>query len=182
MGIGPSVSGWHRSTIRRIGCWRSFCWVSSMRLRPCRFVLLCENARTSAPLAEVVVFDFGAGGAAWISAQGSDWLIDTGAHAHDSVLLPFLRSRGLRSLDGFLVTGDAGHIGSAAELVSFCPPRQVADSALDDRSASRSRLHAELARLAFPSLFIAREIRFSLALRCVCKSSIPQGSSARRLG
>ena len=108
-----------------------------------------------APLAEVVVFDFGAGGAAWISAQGSDWLIDTGpAHAHDSVLLPFLRSRGLRSLDGFLVThGDAGHIGSAAELVSFCPPRQVADSALDDRSASRSRLHAELARLGIPKSF-----------------------------
>ena len=57
------------------------------------------------PLAEIIVFDFGAGGGSWISAQGSDWLIDSGpAYGHDSVLLPFLRSRGLRSLDGFLVT------------------------------------------------------------------------------
>lgn len=105
-----------------------------------------------APLAEVVVFDFGAGGGAWISAQGSDWLIDAGpASSHDSVLLPFLRSRGLRSLDGFLVThGDAGHIGSASELVRSCPPDRVVDSALADRSASRSRLHAELSRLGIP--------------------------------
>jgi len=105
-----------------------------------------------APLAEIVVFDFGAGGGVWISTQGSDWLIDTGpAHGHDSVLLPFLRSRGLRSLDGFLLThGDAGHIGSALELVRTCPPRRVVDSALDDRSVSRSRLHAELSRLGIP--------------------------------
>jgi competence protein ComEC len=104
------------------------------------------------PLAEVVVFDFGAGGGAWISARGRDWLIDTGpAYSHDSVLLPFLRSRGLRSLDGFLVThGDAGHIGSALELVRTCPPERVVDSPVEDRSPSRSRLHAELARLGIP--------------------------------
>ena len=104
------------------------------------------------PLAEIVVFDFGAGGAAWICAQGRDWLIDSGpAHSHDSVLLPFLRSRGLRSLDGFLLThGDAGHIGSATELLRACPPGHVVDSTLDDRSANRSRLHAELSRLGIP--------------------------------
>ena len=104
------------------------------------------------PLAEIVVFDFGAGGAAWISAQGRDWLIDSGpAHGHDSVLLPFLRSRGLHSLDGFLLThGDAGHIGSAVELLGACPPGHVVDSTLEDRSANRSRLHAELARLGIP--------------------------------
>jgi competence protein ComEC len=74
------------------------------------------------PLVEVVVFDFGAGGAAWIGARGQDWLIDSGpAASYDSVLLPFLRSRGLRTLDGFLLThGDAGHIGSAVELALRC--------------------------------------------------------------
>jgi competence protein ComEC len=104
------------------------------------------------PVAEVVVFDFGAGGAAWISAQGRDWLIDSGpTHGHDSVLLPFLHSRGLRALDGFLLThGDAGHIGSATELLRACPPEHVVDSALDDRSANRKRLHAELSRLGIP--------------------------------
>ena len=105
-----------------------------------------------APIAEIVVFDFGAGGAAWIRAQGRDWLIDSGpAQSHDSVLLPFLRSRGLDSLDGFLLThGDAGHIGSAMELLRACPPDHVVDSTLDDRSANRSRLHAELSRLGIP--------------------------------
>jgi ComEC/Rec2-related protein len=105
-----------------------------------------------APIAEIVVFDFGAGGASWICAQGRDWLIDCGpAHSHDSVLLPFLRSRGLRSLDGFLLThGDAGHIGSATELIRACRPGHVVDSTLDDRSVNRSRLHAELSRLGIP--------------------------------
>jgi competence protein ComEC len=105
-----------------------------------------------APLVEIVVFDFGAGGAAWIGAQGREWLIDCGpSYSRDSVLVPFLRSRGLRSLDGFLVThGDAGHIGSATELLQACPPRHVVDSTLEDRSANRSRLHAELIRLGIP--------------------------------
>jgi competence protein ComEC len=104
------------------------------------------------PIAEIVVFDFGAGGAAWLCAQGRDWLIDSGpAHSHDPVLLPFLRSRGLRSLDGLLLThGDAGHIGSATELIRACRPEHVVDSTLDDRSANRSRLHAELSRLGIP--------------------------------
>ncbi|HEY5704403.1 MAG TPA: ComEC/Rec2 family competence protein [Terrimicrobiaceae bacterium] len=104
------------------------------------------------PVAEIIVFDFGAGGAAWLCAQGRDWLIDSGpAHSRDSVLLPFLRSRGLGSLDGLLIThGDAGHIGSATELMRVCPPTHIVDSPLDDRSANRSRLHAELSRLGIP--------------------------------
>jgi competence protein ComEC len=104
------------------------------------------------PLVEVVVFDFGAGGAAWIGARGQDWLIDSGpAASHDSVLLPFLRSRGLRTLDGFLLThGDAGHIGSAVELLRACPPMHIVDSTLDDRSANRSRFHGQLLGLGIP--------------------------------
>ncbi|HET9522744.1 MAG TPA: ComEC/Rec2 family competence protein [Terrimicrobiaceae bacterium] len=104
------------------------------------------------PLVEVVVFDFGAGGAAWIGAQGRDWLIDSGpADSHDSVLLPFLRSRGLRTLDGFLLThGDAGHIGSATELLRACPPRHVVDSTFNDRSTNRSRFHGQLVGLGVP--------------------------------
>ena len=104
------------------------------------------------PLAEVVVFDFGAGGAAWVRAQGHHWLIDSGpAHSHDTVILPFLRSRGLRSLHGLLLThGDAGHIGSASELLRACPPERVVDSTLDDRSVQRARVHEELLRLQRP--------------------------------
>jgi len=106
----------------------------------------------STPLAEIIVFDFGSGGAAWVSTGGHSWLIDSGpAYQFDSVLLPFLRSRGLRSLDGLLIThGDAGHLGSAEELFTSCPPRQLIDSPLDDHSKLRHRLHTELARQGIP--------------------------------
>lgn len=103
-------------------------------------------------IAQVVVFDLGSGGATWIAAEGRHWLIDTGpAQSHNSVLLPFLRSMGLRSLDGVLLThGDAGHIGSAIELLQTCPPRRVVESSLSDRSAHRARFHQELVRLGLP--------------------------------
>jgi competence protein ComEC len=118
---------------------------------PCSFFYV-KVPDPPSPLAEVVVFDFGAGGAAWIGAQGRDWLIDSGpAQGHDSVLLPFLRSRGLRALDGFLLThGDAAHIGAATELLRACPPMHVVDSTLEDRSTNRSRFHGELLRLGIP--------------------------------
>ena len=64
------------------------------------------------------MFDFGAGGAHWISAQDRDWLIDTGpAQSHDSILLPFTRevalSRRLTSRDGD---------GTLARPESSCAP------------------------------------------------------------
>lgn len=106
----------------------------------------------SAPLAEIIGFDFGSGGAAWVSAGGQAWLIDSGpVYQYDSVLLPFLRSQGRRDLDGLLLThGDAGHIGAAVELFTSCPPRRIIESTVTDHSALRRRLHAELARLNLP--------------------------------
>ncbi len=111
-----------------------------------------RSPQASDPLAEIIIFDFGAGGAAWVSAGESSWLIDSGpAYQFDPVILPFLRSRGLRSLDGLLIThGDAGHMGSAVELFASCPPRHLIDSTLDDRSQLRQRLHTELARQGIP--------------------------------
>lgn len=105
-----------------------------------------------APLAEVVVFDFGAGGAAWLSAGGRGWLLDCGSlFHHDGTLLPFLRAQGRRSLDGLLLThGDAAHISAAAELFSACPPRQVVDSMQNDLSSHRHRFQTLLAERNFP--------------------------------
>lgn len=100
------------------------------------------------PAAEIVVFDFGAGGATWINAAGRSWLLDCGPQRrHDSVLLPFLRAQGLRSLDGLILThGDSTHIGAAPDLFSSCPPGTVIDSVLNDRSSNRDRVHRELAQ------------------------------------
>ena len=104
------------------------------------------------PAAEVVVFDFGAGGATWISVEGQAWLIDSGpVFHHDSTLLPFLRSQGRRTLDGIVIThGDAGHISAATELLASCPPRMVVDSMQDDRSPHRHRLQTLLAERGAP--------------------------------
>jgi len=106
----------------------------------------------SAPIAEITVFDFGSGGAAWVSTAGQSWLLDSGpAYQHDSLLLPFLRSQGRRNLDGLLIThGDAGHIGAAVALLAACPPHRIMDSTLNDRSSVRHRLHKELVRLNLP--------------------------------
>lgn len=89
------------------------------------------RAPESAPsLAEIVVFDFGTGAATWVGSGGSDWLIDTGpSHTHDGILLPFLRSKGLRQLDGILLTQDkAQHAGAVADLIISCPPRLLLDA------------------------------------------------------
>ncbi len=105
-----------------------------------------------APVAEIVVFDFGAGGAAWLGAGGRGWLLDCGPFFHhDSTLLPFLRSKGRRSLDGLLLShGDAGHISAAPELLESCPPRMVVDSVQDDLSPHRRRFQDLLARRNVP--------------------------------
>jgi competence protein ComEC len=104
------------------------------------------------PEAEVVVFDFGAGGAAWLSAGGRGWLLDCGPlFHHDATLLPFLRSQGRRSLDGLLLThGDAAHISAAPELLAACPPRMVVDSMQNDLSSHRQRFQDLLAERNFP--------------------------------
>lgn len=108
--------------------------------------------RQPAPLAEVVVFDFGSGGANWVSVQGRGWLLDPGPLAQfDSTLLPFLRSQGRREIDGLLLThGDARHISAAPELFVSCPPRMVVDAMQNDLSPHRRRFHELLAARRFP--------------------------------
>ncbi len=108
--------------------------------------------RHPAPLAEAVIFDFGAGGANWVSVDGRGWLLDSGpVSQYDSTLFPFLRSQGRRSLNGLLLThGDAGHISAAPELLASCPPRMVVDSMQNDLSPHRRRFHALLAEWNFP--------------------------------
>ncbi|CAN5596805.1 hypothetical protein BH09VER1_BH09VER1_19970 [soil metagenome] len=108
------------------------------------------------PVAEIIVFDFGTGGGAFIRCEGKSWLIDCGpAHYHDHMLLPFLRSQGLSSLDGLLLThGDSGHIGATTALLDSCRPFRIIDSTLDDRSKIRTQLREELAKRQIPkSLF-----------------------------
>jgi len=119
------------------------------------------------PLAEIVVFDFGTGSATWISSEGHQWLIDCGpAFRHDSVLLPFLRSQGLRKLDGLILShGDSGHIGATLALLASSPPGAVYDSALDDRSTVRKKIHEEMAHGRIPAWMVLAGAEIPLSPR-----------------
>lgn len=108
--------------------------------------------RSPSPEAEVVVFDFGPGGANWLAVDGRGWLLDSGPLSQfGTTTLPFLRSQGRREIDGLLLThGDARHISAAAELFASCPPQRVVDSVQDDLSSHRRRFQSFLAGKNFP--------------------------------
>lgn len=119
-----------------------------------------------APLT-VTVFDFGAGGGAAIESGGKVWLLDCGSRWHlDSVITPWLHSRGKSAPDGLLLThGDARHLGAALDLIERDPPGVIVDSVLDDRSTRRGEIHRRLRELGIPkSLYRAGDqVRISKA-------------------
>lgn len=103
----------------------------------------------AAPLCEVEVLDLPGGGATHLQINSGgrrDWLLDCGsAFAFHSTVTPYLRSRGVNTLDGLLLThGDAQHLGGALELWKAFAPAEVVDSPLRDRSPTRRTLHNAL--------------------------------------
>lgn len=102
--------------------------------------------------AAITVFDFGAGGAVAIESGGRIWMLDSGpGWAGDSVIKPWLCSRGRDAPDGLILThGDARHIGGAAALAGSRTPPLVVDSVLNDRSPVRGKLHRRLQELGIP--------------------------------
>lgn len=92
----------------------------------------------------VVVFDAGAGGAASIQAGGKTWLIDCGPqYFTDSVIVPYLRSQGIRQLNGLIIThGDANHMGGAENLILATRPATILDSGISQQSPTRKKLLA----------------------------------------
>jgi len=98
------------------------------------------------PPERIVIFDAGAGGAASIQSRGRTWLIDCGPqYFTDSVVVPYLRSQGVRRLDGLIVThGDANHIGGAGNLILATQPKTLLDSGTTQQSPTRKTLLASL--------------------------------------
>jgi competence protein ComEC len=95
-----------------------------------------ETPRLSNPPCEMTVLDLNGGGAMHVRAAGSDWLIDTGnGFEYDSVVRPFLRMRGINSLDGLVLTqGNAKHIGAASQAWDDFQPDRILDSPLRESS------------------------------------------------
>jgi len=102
--------------------------------------------------ATITVFDFGEGGAAAVETGGRLWMIDCGsAWQFESVVAPWLHGRGKRGPDGLVLThGDARHIGGAHDLIASHRPEIIVESALNDRSPHRGRLHKELELMGIP--------------------------------
>jgi competence protein ComEC len=93
--------------------------------------------RPSGAALELNSLDLRAGAAVHLRAANRDWLFDAGAaRDYDRVLREYLRSRGIDRLDGLVLThGDAGHIGGAAAATLDFRPRQLIDTAAEDRSS-----------------------------------------------
>ena len=91
----------------------------------------------SGAILEINALDLRSGAALHLRDAHSDWLIDAGpARDCDRVLLPYLRTRGVNRLDGFVVTHvDPAHLGGAGSIVGDFRPRQLIDTAAADRSS-----------------------------------------------
>jgi ComEC/Rec2-related protein len=91
----------------------------------------------SGAILEINALDLRSGAALHLRAADSEWLIDSGPiRDYDRVLLPYLRTRGVNRLDGFVLThGDSAHLGGAGNIVGDFRPRQLIDTAAPERSA-----------------------------------------------
>lgn len=112
----------------------------------------------SPPACEITVLDVGPGAASFLRTPRTDWLIDCGhGFEYQRAVLPFLRSRGVNSIDGLLLThGDVQHIGGASLALADLAPRMLVDSPLKDRSSTRRKLHADLALAQKPKSIYER--------------------------
>ncbi|PZR76040.1 MAG: hypothetical protein DLM73_03680 [Chthoniobacterales bacterium] len=96
---------------------------------------------------EINVLDLRSGAAVHVRTGNGDWLFDAGpARDYDRVLRTYLRARGVKRLQGLVLThGDAAHIGGAEGVVLDFRPRQLIDSRAPDRSPVHRHLIAMLA-------------------------------------
>ena len=120
------------------------------------------------PLCEVEVLDLSGSGAIHLrinDAGRRDWLLDCGsASAFTSAVTPYLRSRGVDTLDGLLLThGDAQHLGGALEALKTFSPTEVVESPLRDRSPTRRALHTALEAAAQGKSLVTRGDTLTLA-------------------
>jgi competence protein ComEC len=96
---------------------------------------------------QLTVLDVGQGSAAIIQTQNHVAVFDAGAKFSDkldvgsSVVLPYLRSQGIQSLDYLIIShGDADHIGGAQVILDTLPETGVIGQDIEKLIASNKRL------------------------------------------
>jgi ComEC/Rec2-related protein len=92
----------------------------------------------------ITVLDLNPGQSIVIETQGACWLVDCGSsYTYFRTVRPYLQSRGINRLDGFIMTyGAAGSIGAAQEVIGDYNPRKIIESALKNRSVARRSVDA----------------------------------------
>jgi len=109
------------------------------------------GSRQTAPTS-LTVFDFGSGGAIGIQSGGRLWLVDCGSRWNfENILTPWMRGTGHWKPDTLLLThGDAGHIGGLGAMLDADSLPRIIDSAHEDRSPVRRRLHEAMEAANLP--------------------------------
>jgi competence protein ComEC len=129
-GMVHSTAAYHLVLRRKEG-WkpaRIFCVIvlPALCLLP---LLLRATGKTPAPEAPVTITSLyaGNGTAVHIAFQNRHWLIDTGrTRDGERVLLPYLRSKGIRHIEGIIITsGDKHHCGGLGTMISGFDVKQI---------------------------------------------------------
>jgi ComEC/Rec2-related protein len=127
------------------------------------------------PECRLTVLDLGPGQAIVIESRGSVWLVDCGdSSAYFRIVRPFLQSRGVNRLDGFILThGAAPSIGAAQDVIDDFGPREIFESSLTDRSSIRRALHAALEKAGQPKTILESGDQFQLSPSATCAVLFP---------
>jgi competence protein ComEC len=107
-------------------------WLGAFTWLP---LLLAQPDAPAPGTVRLVAFDVGQGMAVLVETAGHRLLYDTGpsyggdANAGSRVIVPYLRSRGVKGLDGVIVShGDADHAGGAAAVLANVETRWLLSS------------------------------------------------------
>ena len=132
---------------------------------------------SSAPRPEcrLTVLDLGPGQAVVIENQGAVWLIDCGnTTGYYRIVRPFLESRGVNRLDGFIVThGAAPSMGAAQDVIDDFAPREIVESTLTDRSSTRRAFQAALDQAGRPKTLVESGDQLQIGPTATCTVDYP---------
>lgn len=141
-----------------------------------------STSSAAKPECRVTVLDMEPGQAIIIQSQGRVWLIDCGdSSTYSRVVRPFLQFQGVNRLDGLILThGAAPSIGAAQQVIDDFVPREIMESSLADRSATRRALQAALEKSGRPKTLLETGDQLQLGPAVTCSVLFPPAGFAAR--
>ncbi len=136
------------------------------------FVSISSSPR---PECRLTILDLGPGQAIVIESLGAVWLVDCGnSSTYYRIVKPFLESRGVNRLDGFILThGAANSIGAAQDVIDDFAPGDIFESSLTDRSSTRRTFHTALEKAGRPKTLLEAGDQLQLGPQVTCTVLFP---------